>query len=92
LGLNTAKISSSRNRSEVRASLLGPQAVDRNFAPYAGGGYHERQGLTGPAATPSNKMYRPNSLWTWSFLLVAIIQACIALGLEGFVILVDAPC
>ncbi|KAF2401925.1 hypothetical protein EJ06DRAFT_367978 [Trichodelitschia bisporula] len=30
-------------------------------------------------------MYRPNSLWTWSFLITAIVQAIIALALEGYV-------
>lgn len=30
-------------------------------------------------------MYIPDSLWSWSFLLVAVVQACIALGLEGSV-------
>jgi len=30
-------------------------------------------------------MYKPNSLWTWSFLIVAVVQAVIALGLEGYV-------
>jgi len=30
-------------------------------------------------------MYRPNSTWTWAFLLVTLAQAIIALALEGYV-------
>ncbi|KAH0555936.1 hypothetical protein GP486_006118 [Trichoglossum hirsutum] len=30
-------------------------------------------------------MYRPNTPWTWTFLIVAFIQAAIVLGFEGFV-------
>lgn len=30
-------------------------------------------------------MYLPNTLWTWSFLLVAVFQAMISLGLEAYV-------
>ncbi|CAZ81311.1 unnamed protein product [Tuber melanosporum] len=29
--------------------------------------------------------YRPTSTWSWSFLLLAIVQSCVVLGLEGFV-------
>lgn len=31
-------------------------------------------------------MYTPNSKWTWSFLLVATVQAIIGLGLEAYVV------
>ncbi|KAI9848760.1 MAG: hypothetical protein M1837_006847 [Sclerophora amabilis] len=30
-------------------------------------------------------MYRPNSLWTWSFLVIVVVQAAIALAFEAFV-------
>jgi len=30
-------------------------------------------------------MYMPSSKWTWSFLLIAVCQAAIGLGLEGYV-------
>jgi hypothetical protein len=70
---------------ESRASLLGGQ-IDRSYQPYAGGGYHDRQGSVG-ASAPRKKMkfYKPNSLWTWAFLVLSIVQAGIALGLEGYV-------
>jgi hypothetical protein len=71
---------------ESRRSLLGGESLDRNYTPYKGG-YHDRQGLTTTAtAAPRKSMvYIPNSLWTWSFLGVSLIQAGIALGLEGYV-------
>ncbi|KAI9885850.1 MAG: hypothetical protein M1823_002329 [Watsoniomyces obsoletus] len=30
-------------------------------------------------------MYKPNSLWTWMFIVVALVQAIVALGFEGYV-------
>ncbi|KAH0606658.1 uncharacterized protein H6S33_003492 [Morchella sextelata] len=30
-------------------------------------------------------VYRPTTTWSWSFLLLAIIQSCAVLGLEGYV-------
>ncbi|EER43353.1 conserved hypothetical protein [Histoplasma capsulatum H143] len=30
-------------------------------------------------------MYRPNSRWTWSFVIVACVQAAIILGFESYV-------
>ncbi|KAI9785991.1 MAG: hypothetical protein M1839_008257 [Geoglossum umbratile] len=30
-------------------------------------------------------MYKPNTLWTWTFLIVAFIQAAVVLAFEGFV-------
>ncbi|KAI9748594.1 MAG: hypothetical protein M4579_007177 [Chaenotheca gracillima] len=30
-------------------------------------------------------MYRPNSLWTWSFIAIVVVQALIALAFEGYV-------
>ncbi|KAI9771077.1 MAG: hypothetical protein M1840_002428 [Geoglossum simile] len=30
-------------------------------------------------------MYKPNTLWTWAFLIIAFIQAAIVLAFEGFV-------
>lgn len=31
-------------------------------------------------------MYIPNSKWTWAFTLVALIQACVVLAFEWFVL------
>ncbi|RPB04481.1 hypothetical protein L873DRAFT_1666982 [Choiromyces venosus 120613-1] len=30
-------------------------------------------------------VYRPTTLWSWSFLILAIVQSCAVLGLEGYV-------
>lgn len=30
-------------------------------------------------------MYKPNTVWTWSFLIISILQALIALALEAYV-------
>ncbi|KAI9868129.1 MAG: hypothetical protein M1813_006874 [Trichoglossum hirsutum] len=51
-------------------------------------GYYGREGYAGAYAgrtLQKSKMYKPNTLWTWSFLIVAFIQAAIVLGFEGFV-------
>lgn len=29
-------------------------------------------------------MYRPNSLWTWMFIIIVLVQAIVALGCEGY--------
>lgn len=29
-------------------------------------------------------MYKPNSKWTWLFLIIASVQALVGLGLEGY--------
>lgn len=50
------------------------------------GGYHDRQGMAPNAGGVSLKkswLYIPNSLWTWSFFLIAFIQAAISLVLEA---------
>lgn len=43
--------------------------------------------MTNPdlARNRGSKMYMPKSFWTWSFALVALVQAVICLGLEAFV-------
>lgn len=50
------------------------------------GGYHHREGLT-PAAgglgPPGYKMYKPNTTWTWSFLIIVLVQAAIVLAIES---------
>ncbi|KAI9789939.1 MAG: hypothetical protein M1816_005708 [Peltula sp. TS41687] len=30
-------------------------------------------------------MYRPNSLWTWTFIIITFVQAALSLGFEGYV-------
>ncbi|CUS12058.1 unnamed protein product [Tuber aestivum] len=30
-------------------------------------------------------IYRPTSLWSWSFLLLAVVQSCAVLGFEGYI-------
>lgn len=30
-------------------------------------------------------MYRPNSLWTWAFIIITFVQAALSLGFEGYV-------
>lgn len=67
----------------------------RNFSepePYhPPGGYHDRQGLTTSHTVNLGKsqskraMYMPTTFWTWSFFLLALLQAIICLGLEAFV-------
>jgi hypothetical protein len=56
--------------------------------PYVPGGYHDRQGLqpnSNIRQSGGRKMYMPNSLWTWSFAGVALLQAIACLGLEAYV-------
>ncbi|KAI9706159.1 MAG: hypothetical protein M1820_004920 [Bogoriella megaspora] len=63
--------------------------MDRSYPAYAGG-WHHQEGF--PTASSSNTkrrsglMYRPNSLWTWSFTGVTTLQAIIVLALEGYVL------
>jgi len=81
--MNTAKTYT----HESRASLLGGQAADRSYQPYAGG-YHHREGFAGTSGgqrPPTSKMYRPSSPWTWAFILIAFVQAAIILAFEGYV-------
>ncbi|KAK0128163.1 hypothetical protein ONS95_000144 [Cadophora gregata] len=71
-------------RHESRSSLIRGDSQD----PFAYvGGYHSREGLTPPAesAVPrSRKMYRPNTTWTWAFLITTIVQAVIVLAIESY--------
>jgi len=72
-------------RHESRKSLL---AGDLGYQPYAPGGYHDREGLAPPvvgAGPRQRKMYMPKTTWTWSFLIVAVVQAAIVLALESYV-------
>ena len=41
-------------------------------------------GPPGGARKPS-KMYKPDSVWTWAFILITFIQAAIVLAFEGWV-------
>ncbi len=74
---------------EARGSLLGGQLLDKTYEyqPYAGG-YHHNQGFAssyppGGGQATQAKMYRPNSLWTWSFVVVTSTQAAIVLAFEA---------
>ncbi|GAB7335847.1 hypothetical protein MBLNU13_g08114t2 [Cladosporium sp. NU13] len=55
------------------------------------GGYHDREGLTTSQGNGNKRscwrsmMWLPNSRWTWSFALIALAQAIIALAIEGYV-------
>ena len=73
----TAKIRS----HESRSSLLGGQAtgLDAHYRAYP-----RHPGSAG-GIQGSNKMYRPSSLWTWSFVLISLVQAFIVLGFECYV-------
>ncbi|KAM0719965.1 hypothetical protein Q7P37_004100 [Cladosporium fusiforme] len=58
---------------------------------YNPGGYHDREGLPTSSGNVQKRgcwrsmMWLPNSRWTWSFALVALFQAIIALAIEGYV-------
>lgn len=66
----------------LRASLLGGTSFDPSFRPISGG-FRGREGYTN--VTPKKKthmMYMPNTLWTWSFAIVTLVQTVVTLGLE----------
>lgn len=65
---------------ESRRSLLGEETLDRNYTPYQGG--RQPNPPIRPATTRKTMIYIPNSLWTWSFLGISLVQAAVALGLE----------
>ncbi|KAH7319499.1 hypothetical protein BKA65DRAFT_103310 [Rhexocercosporidium sp. MPI-PUGE-AT-0058] len=71
-------------RHESRSSLIRADSQD----PFAyTGGYHSREGLTPPVegvGPRRRKMYRPNSTWTWAFLISTIVQAVIVLAIESY--------
>ena len=66
-------------KHESRKSLLDPELPP--------GGYHHREGLAPVAGTGkiegSSKMYIPNTLWTWSFMLTTLAQAIVVLAIEA---------
>ena len=69
-------------RHESRRSLLAGDSVYQPFE----GGYHDREGLAPLAAGPGSrqeKMYRPGSLWTWTFMITALVQAAVILAFES---------
>jgi hypothetical protein len=80
LGAATAKI----QRHESKASLLGGQPFDSTYKGYSGG-FREREGYAPGSKSNSrpSKMYRPNSLWTWSFVIITVVQAAVVLALES---------
>ena len=73
-------------RHESKASLLGGQPFDHSYQPFSGG-FREREGYapgpTGRGLNPPSKMYKPNTVWTWAFLLVVFVQAIIVLAFEA---------
>lgn len=68
------------------SSFGSARAFAPSHEPYVPGGYHDRQGL-GPNVKggKNSKMFLPNTLWTWSFFGIALLQAIISLGLEAYV-------
>lgn len=87
---------------EARTSLLGGQPLDGDYSPYNNnyahqptftappGGYHEREGFPTTLPPPvrrAPRMYVPNTKWTWAFMIIAIVQAVVALTLESYVYL-----
>ncbi|KAI4093527.1 MAG: hypothetical protein LQ339_007665 [Xanthoria mediterranea] len=71
---------------EAKASLLGGRPLNRSYQPSVGG-YHQRQGLdpgTAGGGQLTQRMYKPNSPWTWAFVAVSVVQAAIVLGFEAF--------
>jgi hypothetical protein len=86
---------------EARTSLLGGQPLDGDYSPYNNqyaarqppftappGGYHAREGFPTTLPPPvrrAPRMYIPNTKWTWSFTVIAVVQAVVALSLESYV-------
>lgn len=72
-----------------KPSLWRGQSLDWVHQPYSGGSHHQT-GL-GPGAAGGLQakgiMYKPNSLWTWLFVIVTCVQAAIVLGFESYVVL-----
>ncbi|EKV11270.1 UPF0658 Golgi apparatus membrane protein C23H3.04 [Penicillium digitatum] len=68
-----------------RASLLGG-SFDPAFR-RGQGGFRAREGYTNVTPTNHNarKCYLPNSLWTWSFAIVALVQTIVTLALESYI-------
>ncbi|KIW08578.1 uncharacterized protein PV09_00542 [Verruconis gallopava] len=67
-----------------------PKYYRQDFATHnaPAGGYLDRQGLASAgtsAGLKPSKMYIPNTFWTWTFMLVALIQAILSLSLEAYV-------
>ena len=89
IGLRLGAPSSAKIRHhESRASLLGGQPFNSSHQPFASS-YHESEGYRPigrrAAAKGASEMYKPNSLWTWSFLGVTFLQSAIILGFEAYV-------
>ncbi|CZT52353.1 uncharacterized protein RSE6_13673 [Rhynchosporium secalis] len=71
-------------RHESRSSLI--RADSQDALTYVGG-YHSRQDLVPPVESGvprGRRMYRPNSTWTWAFLITTIVQAGIVLAIEAY--------
>lgn len=67
-----------------RASLLGT-SFDPSFRRDVEG-FRAREGYVAPTPKPARrKMYIPNSMWTWSFSIVTLVQTIITLALEWYV-------
>lgn len=69
-------------RHEARSSLIRGDSDSQPFV----GGYHHREGLIPTAGAPprTRKMYRPNTTWTWAFIITAAVQAAIVLAIESY--------
>ena len=70
---------------ESKTSLFGGQSLDRSYTPLASD-YTQREGYGSGKVVNSQgrtKMYRPNSTWSWSFVIVSLLQAAIVLGFEA---------
>jgi hypothetical protein len=68
-----------------KLSLLGGSS-DPSYQPLQGG-YHQREGyaVNRDYDESRNRMYMPNSRWTWAFSIIALVQACIVLAFESYV-------
>jgi hypothetical protein len=72
---NKEQIAAKIYHHESRASLLGGQ-------PFTGG-FHHREGYSTVSKQKNSTMYLPNTFWSWSFLIVTLVQAAIILGFES---------
>ncbi|KAJ5037560.1 uncharacterized protein L3040_007732 [Drepanopeziza brunnea f. sp. 'multigermtubi'] len=71
---------------DSRSSMNRGRGDSQDALTYTGGCY-SRDGLTPPIAAVGprkRKMYRPNTTWTWAFMIAAIIQAVIVLAIEAY--------
>ena len=65
-------------REDPRNSLL---AGDPNYRPYV----TERNRERAARRSSGFRMYKPNTTWTWAFMIAATLQAAVVLGLESYI-------